>query len=76
MKWHGAQLCLLGIVGGDGPLGVVVGGLDAGGVQFAAQPFDLGDGFGVITTRRQPRLESSRTAQMSDGALVSPGSGR
>src|SRR4051794_20849600 len=29
--------------------------------------------FGVITTPRQPRLESSSTAQMSDSAGVSPG---
>ena len=28
---------------------------------------------GVIVTPRQPRLASSRTAQISDSALVSPG---
>src|SRR3712207_6691234 len=54
------------MLGGDHLLG-------GAGVLAAAQAFDLGTDRGVVTTPRQPRLESSSTAQIRLSALVSPG---
>ena len=61
---------MLGILSGD-----VVSVLDAlRGRSTAPQPFDRRPTvLGVMTTPRQPRLESSSTAQISDSAEVSPG---
>lgn len=49
-------------------------GLIAGGAVslVAAEAFSA-TVFGVMVTPRQPRLDSSSTAQISDGAEVSPG---
>src|SRR5918999_336673 len=54
------------MLGGDHLLG-------GAGLLAAAEAFDLGDAAGVMTTPRQPRLESSSTAQIRLRALVSPG---
>src|SRR5271170_6820996 len=59
---------------GDHLLGVRRGWWSGRGVaELAAETLDFGDGLGFIFTPRQPREESSSTAQMRDRAEVSPG---
>ena len=53
------------MLGGDHLLGVV----GWRGVLLSADALDLGDGLRRHDTPRQPRLESSSTAQISESAL-------